>query len=81
MANLPGWAPVGQRLLNEYREGSTDLDTAPTSRFLKTWKEIKAMQSMGNLVELAVGQMRLLHAVDTFPRGEESFWPTFNVEW
>ena len=66
-----GWAPVGQRLLKEYGAESVPADTTPTMRFAKTWGEIKGMQTMQNLLGLAVDHMRLLHAVDTFPRGAQ----------
>lgn len=69
--NNYGWAPVGQRLLKEYGDESTPAESAPTMRFAKTWGEIKGMQTMKNLLGLAVNHMRLLHAVDTFPRGTQ----------
>lgn len=64
-----GWAPVGQRLLKEYADGTSLPESVPTMRFAKTWGEIKGMQTMKSLSGLAVEHMRLLHAVDTFPRG------------
>lgn len=64
-----GWAPVGQRLLSEYGNETAPVESAPTMRFAKTWGEIKGMQTMKDLLNLAVDHMRLLHAVDTFPRG------------
>jgi hypothetical protein len=61
---------MGQRILFEGQQGLENEQAAPTSRFVKTWREIKDMPIMDKLVQLAVGQMQLLHAVDTFPRGE-----------
>jgi hypothetical protein len=38
-------------------------------RYAKTWREIKALPIVPQLVTMAVQQMVLLHAVDTMPRG------------
>jgi hypothetical protein len=65
-----GWAPVGARILREYSATAGTVDTAPTVRYAKTWTEIKALPVMQQLLSLAVQQMVLLHAVDTFPRGK-----------
>lgn len=69
--NAFGWSGMGQRILFEGQQAAQDEQAAPTSRFVKTWREIKDMAIMSQLVQLAVGQMQLLHAVDTFPRGEQ----------
>jgi hypothetical protein len=68
--NAFGWSGMGQRILFEGQQGVQNEQAAPTSRFIKTWREIKDMSIMDKLVQLAVSQMQLLHAVDTFPRGE-----------
>jgi hypothetical protein len=68
-----GWAPVGARLLREYSQTAGDpVDSAPTVKYAKTWTEIKALPIMQQLLSLAVQQMVMLHAVDTFPRGESA---------
>lgn len=64
-----GWAPVGARILREYSASAGTVETAPTVKYAKTWTEIKALPVMQQLLSLAVQQMVLLHAVDTFPRG------------
>jgi hypothetical protein len=77
--NAFGWSGMGQRILFEGQQGVQNEQAAPTSRFVKTWREIKDLPIMNKLVQLAVGQMQLLHAVDSFPRGkgEPSYrqWP------
>jgi hypothetical protein len=65
-----GWAPVGARLLREYSTTAGTVESAPTVKYAKTWKEIKALPVMQQLVSLAVQQMVMLHAVDTVPRGK-----------
>lgn len=64
-----GWAPVGERLLREFSQTHAAAESAPTVRYAKTWREIKALPIVPQLVTMAVQQMVLLHAVDTMPRG------------
>lgn len=65
-----GWAPLGDRILREYSYKAGDpTDPAPTVKYAKTYKDIKAMPIMPQLVQLAVQQMVLLHAVDCVPKG------------
>jgi len=62
---------MGQRQLAEYALEHPELlaNEAVGSRFFDTWNSVIQLPSLKVLVPAAVEHMRLLHAVDMFPRG------------
>ncbi|KAI8474937.1 MAG: hypothetical protein J3K34DRAFT_406328 [Monoraphidium minutum] len=66
----PGWAPMGARLLTEFGQEHPDaLANEAAGRYQGTWRELIQLPSLKALVGGAAAHMRLLHAVDAFPRG------------
>jgi hypothetical protein len=67
----PGWAPLGTRALAEFALEHPEMlaNEAVGQRYYGTWMEVIKLPSLKALVPAAVAHMRLLHAVDTFPRG------------
>ena len=66
---------MGQRLLAEYAQEHPGAlqqvhHRGLGSRYAASWTELVRLDSLKALVPAAVAHMRLLHAVDTFPRGE-----------
>jgi len=65
-----GWSHLGARQLDEYSEANKNVPSEGSAlRWAKKWTEVRALPTMDSLAELSVAQMRLLHAVDTFPKG------------
>lgn len=66
-----GWAPMGARQLAEYALTHPGVlaSEAVGGRYLSTWRDLVSLPTMKALVPAAVQHMKLLHAVDLFPRG------------
>jgi hypothetical protein len=67
----PGWAPLGLRQLAEYALEHPGLlaNEAVSQRYYESWMDVIKLDSLKELVPAAAAHMRLLHAVDLFPRG------------
>lgn len=66
-----GWAPVMHNALADMAlqaHGSAKMSNI-AARYSQTWSELRQSATIQQLVPLAVQHIKLLHAVDTFPRG------------
>jgi len=65
-----GWSHLGARQLDEYSEANKNVQSEGNAlRWAQKWTEVRALSTMDSLGRAVRGAMRLLHAVDTFPRG------------
>lgn len=62
---------MGARALAEFALDHPEMlaNEAVGTRYYDTWKEVIKLPSLKALVPAAAAHMRLLHAVDVFPRG------------